>query len=505
MQVVPPVADEPSGQFLNPLAGRHAELARHPVDGGVDASAGNHIQRIRLRPDHHGGSPIAPLEIHAFVAGRFVHPPLVGCGPVQRPRWEQFLREQGNLVERRTRTIGANPAVQPMAAVVEVADLHCPDVGFPPVPARDVVAIRVHRVAAFLDMDDGGMQCAVGALRRSRQHMRDRVVGVLQGVEGQARRRVVVLEQPDKLAGTLIAPVGQMPGDRVCFGGIVGGGAGRLGIARQDAEVVDQRQPVTVADRSRLVRTVGVEGGEGQFRRLCRVHVDDLLTVAVADDQLPASTCRGQRDRQRRHHAVDLLGVPVRREEAVDGVDQQFVELRLEAAAAETQALRHGVQNSREGVVPCVPGDAQPGRVDLPAVAYRCIDYGLRAVSVRRTFGDLRQSTDLEIGNRKGEQSDVRDVYSRHGEKQPTVGAVVPWTNDGTKQFREWRVGRVFDFGSHCGLLPCPCGIRTLAASDRQARGSVLEPGRTTTGGTRGSNPMSWTNSDSPPTRPSSS
>ena len=60
------------------------------------------------------------------------------------------------------------------------------------------------------------------------------------------------------------------------------------------------------------------------------------------------------------------------------------------------------------------------------------------------------------------------------GRIQPTVCAEIPWTNDGTKRFREWRVGRVFDFGAHCRLLPCPCGIRTLAAADRQARGRRL-------------------------------
>ena len=123
-------------------------------------------------------------------------------------------------------------------------------------------------------------------------------------------------------------------------------------------------------------------------------------------------------------------------EEAPDRVDQQLVEPRFEVAASETQALGYRAQNGRERVVPCVPADAQPGRVDLPAVAHRCVDYGLGSLSVRRPLGGLRQGADLKIGNRKREQSNARDVYSRHGQEQPTVGAVVPWTNDGTKQFR---------------------------------------------------------------------
>ena len=66
-RVVPPDADEPGGQFLDPLAWRDAELSRHPVDGGADAGAGDHVQSFRLRPDHHGGPPVAPVEVHALV------------------------------------------------------------------------------------------------------------------------------------------------------------------------------------------------------------------------------------------------------------------------------------------------------------------------------------------------------------------------------------------------------------------------------------------------------
>ena len=158
-----------------------------------------------------------------------------------------------------------------------------------------------------------GVQLAVRAVGGLSEHPCHRRVGVLQRVEGQAVLAVRVFEQPHELVGRApVSPSGQALRDR-CRQVRVVGSPLKTSLAGPQEQVEDQRHAMAAGHGPHLVQTVRVEGREGQFRRLLRVHVEGGLPVAVADRQFAASTLGRQRHRQRGDHAGDLLGVPVRR------------------------------------------------------------------------------------------------------------------------------------------------------------------------------------------------
>ena len=144
---------------------------------------------------------------------------------VERAGGQQLPGRQRDLRERRPAPVPARPAVEPALAVEHLVDVHVRDVILvpipvvpaPAIPAEDGVALE-RRLAGLLDVDDGRVQLAPGALRRRRQDLRHGRVGVLQGGEGQPRFAVLVVEQPDQFLGRafLAAPLGELlrdPGD----------------------------------------------------------------------------------------------------------------------------------------------------------------------------------------------------------------------------------------------------------------------------------------------------
>ncbi len=200
------------------------------------------------------------------------------------------------------------------------------------------------------------------------------------------------------------------------------------------------------ADGTDFVGAVGVERGERQLRRFPGGQVDGDLALPVADDQLAAGAGDRQGDRQRRDHAVHLLRVAMRCEETAGFVDEQLVQPRVEPLGRAAEPGRRLVENPLERIPPRLSGHANPGRVDLPAVAYRGIDQRVRALAVRRAFRRGNQGADLRLGNRKGEQADVVHLQPWHGREQPAVRAEITGTVDGEQQlFERTVVGAVFD------------------------------------------------------------
>ena len=151
-------------------------------------------------------------------------------------------------------------------------------------------------------------------------------------------------------------------------------------------------------------------------------------------------------DRQRRDHAVRLLRIAVRGEEAAGFVDEQLVQPRIEPLGRATEAGRRLVENPFERVPPRTSGYVNPRRGDLPAVAYRRVDQRVRPLAVGRAFRRGDQGANLRLGNRKGEHADAVHLQPWHGREQAAVRVEVAWTVDGEQQlFERAIVGAVFD------------------------------------------------------------
>ena len=87
---------------------------------------------------------------------------------------------------------------------MQLSDLHVVGAGLVPAPAVHVFAF-IRRVAMLVDVDDRCVQLAVGTFGDQRQGFRQGGVGVLQGVEGQSRLAVLVVEQPHQLVDPVLA------------------------------------------------------------------------------------------------------------------------------------------------------------------------------------------------------------------------------------------------------------------------------------------------------------
>ena len=170
-------------------------------------------------------------------------------------------------------------------------------------------------------------------LRRPRQHVAHRGVGVLQPVERQPRLAVVVLQQPHQLVagGAGRFPVGKELAYLLLLGAEVRGGRQRRAAAAQ-RQIVDQDDAVAGGDRPDLMDAVRVEGGERDIGGLLGAQVDDRLALPVADDQLTSGARHRQGQHQGGDHSVLLLGVPVGGEEPASLVDQQLVQMRAGCA-----------------------------------------------------------------------------------------------------------------------------------------------------------------------------
>ena len=67
-----------------------------------------------------------------------------------------------------------------------------------------------------------------------------------------------------------------------------------FGVPWSNAEVVDQREPMTCANRPGFMGTVGIERSERQFRRLYAAELHDNFATMVANDKLAARPFRRQ-------------------------------------------------------------------------------------------------------------------------------------------------------------------------------------------------------------------
>ena len=428
---------QPRRELLDPFVrapGVPVELRRHPGDGPADVSARHDRQRSRPRPHHEGGATIGALDAHPLVAGRFVHPLLVRRCAIERAARQQLVGQQLDLTERRLMAVGPHPAIQPFAAVVHVAHLPVAVIFLVPTPFAGRVGVR--RDAVLLDVNEGRVQLAPGAFRGARQNAGHGGIDVLQHGKGQTRLAVLVIEQPDQFVGRVpgAAPLGQPLRKQVDLRGVVRGLPRRVGVTGAKTQIEHERQAMTFSYRPDFVRTVGIERRERQFRRFSGGHVDGALAVAVADDQLAAGARGRQRDRQGGNHAVGLLGVAVGREETARFVDQQLVEWRVEPVEGATEARRHQSEDSAESLRPCGTRQPHPLGFDLPAVANRPVDEGLRSLAVGRALGPLDQCPNLRLGNGKRQGARALHLQPRHGRQQPAVDAEVARPVDGQQQ-----------------------------------------------------------------------
>ena len=152
---------------------------------------------VRLRPDDQGRTTIEPFDRRAFVAARLQQPLAVGPLRIEpacrhqlpRQQWEMRHSRQkrrpdapnrraGNRCRRYRRVRTRRSAMSSTTSCVAV------------VPTR----------TCLLHAHDRRVQGATGTLRRRRQHAPDRRIHVLQRAEREARRAVIVLQEPDQLA-----------------------------------------------------------------------------------------------------------------------------------------------------------------------------------------------------------------------------------------------------------------------------------------------------------------
>ena len=382
------------------------ELCRQPRDGSADAGAREDGQGPRLRPQHQRRVAIRALEAHPLVARGFVQPLLVRHRVVEGAVWQQLPVHQLQLAEQRPGAVPVRPAVEPVPAVEELADLHRLDVALVPAPAIDVFA-PVHCVAMLFDVDDGRVELALGTLGRRGQGLRSGGIGVLERIEGQSRLAVLVVEQPHQLLRrvVLVLPRDEALRDQVDLLAVVRRLARRGLVAGPQAQVEDERQAMARRDRPDLVRAVGVERRERKLRRLLDLHVGGHLDAAVAHDQRAALARDRQRDRQGGDHAVRLLGVAVGGEEAAALVDEQLVEPGIEPVGRAAEPLRRRVEDLRERLRPRAAREVNPLRADLPAVADRGVDERVRPLAVGRALRCRDQVADLRLGHREGQHA----------------------------------------------------------------------------------------------------
>ena len=192
---------------------------------------------------------------------------------------------------------------------------------------------------------------------------------------------------------------------------------------------------------------VGVERREGEFRGILGAQVDHRLPVAVADYQVAAGAGDRQRDHQRGDHPGCLLAVAVGAEEPSRLVDQQLVEARLGALARAAEPCGGATDDLRQRVAPRTAADIHVGRVDLPAIAHRTIQHGVRPPAVWCPFRGRDQGLSLRLGHGKGDQPGSRHLQARQRYEQPSVRAVLSGAVDRAQQSLQLRLtGMVRDF-----------------------------------------------------------
>lgn len=262
---------------------------------------------------------------------------------------------------------------------------------------------------------------------RRRKNLAHCPVDVLQGIEGKARLAVVVLQKPDQF------PI--LPGWSGQSGKLFGYGADQAIMIRRTEghaaallqhQVVDQADAAALRHRVNLVLAVRVEGDPGQFGRIAPGHVDHCFPITVAHDQFSAPAGHRQGNHQGRHHALRLLGVPVRPEKTAGLIDQQLVQFRIQPVSRASEALGGPVQQSGKRAVPCPSGDIHHAGTNLTAVPHPGVNNGVRPPAVGRGIRGGDQFLHLRPRNRQGKRSDFSNLDAGGRRNQAPMGAVIP-------------------------------------------------------------------------------
>jgi hypothetical protein len=110
---------------------------------------------------------------------------------------------------------------------------------------------------------------------------------------------------------------------------------------------------------------VGVEGGEGRFRRLRAAQIEPGLAVLVADHELAADVEGAKDDDQRGEHPRHLLGIAMAGKEAALVAGQKLVERRGDRFG-HAWTFGYAGDNGLQSRSPGPAADSHLIRVDLP-------------------------------------------------------------------------------------------------------------------------------------------
>ncbi|CAO3433249.1 hypothetical protein [Azospirillum endophyticum] len=248
------------------------------------------------------------------------------------------------------------------------------------------------------------MKVAAGKRRRSGQHAGHRGISPLQRREAQLGVGVGVLQRVYQLAERPLIgiPVRQQSGHGLGFPAVIR--RLRRAVRSGTDEIVGQGEPMTGGDRQHLVHAVGIEGGEGNLRRISGAQVEPDLAPLVPHQQFAAGGQGGQHDHQRGEHAGLLLGISVPEKEIPLAIKQQLVELGGHGAG-DAKPLRRTLHDPVERLRLVPAGNMHPGGVDLPRPADRGVEQGLRSAPEECTRRGGDQLLRLHGQQRQGDRS----------------------------------------------------------------------------------------------------
>ena len=420
------------------------QVIREPSDGALDSAAGERPDRPAQRPQHQGRAAIAARELYTFVAGyRYVL--VVRFHPVQHPGRQQFPRQQRQLAVIGLRAVGRDPSEERSRGIEHLVVHFFPIlvIGFVPV----IGVPEVIHGAGLVDVEDGGVQRVIRPPGRPYQDPTHRGVGILQHGERQALLAVVMLQKPDQLvAGSgRCLPVLELDGDPLLLRAEVRRVPPRRSRGPLQDQVVDEDDTVAGGYRPGLVDAIRVERCEGELGGLFGVQSDDGLPFLVADDQFTSGACHRQRQHQRGHHSVDLLGISVWGEEPARLIHQQLVRVRGRALGRAAESRCGPCDDLRQGVVPRAAGHLHLRRIDLPAGANRAVHERQLAAAVGRPLRGVDQRSRLLLGDGKGKRARTFDVHPRHRHEQSALRTVVARAVDRPQEHFERRLLLVVD------------------------------------------------------------
>ena len=132
---------------------------------------------------------------------------------------------------------------------------------------------------------------------------------------------------------------------------------------------------MTAFDRPDFVLAVSIERGELQLERAVgAAEVQAPFLSVVADDQRAALVGGREHYHQRRDHPVQPLAVAMWQEKAAGFIQQQLVEMTLEALRLKAQLGRNSPDGSVDERWPCGIRQRKPVAVQLEDVSHTPVD-----------------------------------------------------------------------------------------------------------------------------------